>query len=511
MLSSLWIGIVAWNGMQSNGTDLFEAHGLEKALLELHRLMLVQADASKAMILYPDDSSSGIMKIAAFDAHNALLGSLVRQTKGRPELLGLHGRINRLGVVDEESLRPADMEIVEALAAENTNQARLIYRTRYYPARARYERILGEATAEAKLVAQAAAGGAIAKNSRSLQMIGLALVCGIGFTMTGLVWLLRHRVIEPLRQIRKIALAAAIGESAVASGKTDGTEVGRTVAVVHRLHAFTCEMFGMLAAEAIQLKEQCVHFQGVSDSLADGVDHAADRSCSISAARDEMAQSIREASEYLTSISSSIEGLAGNAQESARMAAIAQSLSHNTHSAVSRLKRSTAAIDEIAEMIARVAFETNILALNAAIEATHYGDAGAGFGVIARQIKILAEKSKSATEQISVHVAHVGTDVKETVSGIEEITQILDRMAAIADEVAIEVKGQIKVTRDLDQSVAMLAGSSHGIAESLQQMVMAVDGAHHDANRARELAGAVGATSSHLGKVLQGLIAPAAT
>lgn len=80
-------------------------------------------------------------------------------------------------------------------------------------------------------------------------------------------------------------------------------------------------------------------------------------------------------------------------------------------------------IGAIVETIDQIAEQTNMLALNAAIEAAHAGEHGKGFGVVADEVRKLAERSSTATREISDLIHWVRAGVAEAVLAMEKSYQ----------------------------------------------------------------------------------------
>ena len=78
----------------------------------------------------------------------------------------------------------------------------------------------------------------------------------------------------------------------------------------------------------------------------------------------------------------------------------AESILASSH-AMEILRGQSVEIDAMVETIRQIADQTNLLALNAAIEAARAGEQGRGFSVVADEVRKLAERTKSATQQIS--------------------------------------------------------------------------------------------------------------
>ena len=84
-------------------------------------------------------------------------------------------------------------------------------------------------------------------------------------------------------------------------------------------------------------------------------------------------------------------------------------------------------ITKIAEQLNSISFNTSILSLNASVEATRAGDAGAGFGVVASEMRKLSNNSNMFSEQVSDVVNDLLTQVGETAE------QFIDSTKALAE------------------------------------------------------------------------------
>ena len=121
--------------------------------------------------------------------------------------------------------------------------------------------------------------------------------------------------------------------------------------------------------------------------------------------------------------------------------------------------KSVESMKEVAEkikVINDIAFQTNILALNAAVEASHAGDAGKGFSVVATEVKKLAEKSKlaaNAIEEVSDQVLNV---TKKAGSQFEDIVEEANITAGLIKEIAANSLEQNTNIQQVNDSVQSL-------------------------------------------------------
>jgi PAS domain S-box-containing protein len=100
--------------------------------------------------------------------------------------------------------------------------------------------------------------------------------------------------------------------------------------------------------------------------------------------------------------------------------------------AIGKLAAMSAEIGGIVETITGIAAQTNLLALNGAIEAARAGDHGRGFGVVAEEVRKLAEGSKAAAETISSLIRDIQRETEVTVEVVERASRLTPRAAATA-------------------------------------------------------------------------------
>jgi methyl-accepting chemotaxis protein len=151
------------------------------------------------------------------------------------------------------------------------------------------------------------------------------------------------------------------------------------------------------------------------------------------------------------------KAIAESARQSADQGASAVS---SLNVAMAELKASNTEVAKIVKSIDEIAFQTNILALNAAVEAARAGEAGAGFAVVAEEVRNLAQRSAQAA--------------KETADKIEHALTKSGDGARISSEVNASLNGIIEQVRKLDTIVNEIANASKEQSKGIAQVNDAV-------------------------------------
>ena len=193
---------------------------------------------------------------------------------------------------------------------------------------------------------------------------------------------------------------------------------------------------GILSSVATDMFGKASGFTETSTQLADGSSQQAASLEETSASLEEMASMTKRNAEA-ANIAKQIAGETRAAVENGAAGM------HRMTTAMAGIKTSSGEISKIIKTIDEIAFQTNILALNAAVEAARAGEAGAGFAVVAEEVRALAQRSATAAKETAdkIEVALVKSDegASTSLEVADMLTQIVDRvrkMDALVGEIA---------------------------------------------------------------------------
>ena len=275
-------------------------------------------------------------------------------------------------------------------------------------------------------------------------------------------------------------LAAGVG-SLLAAMRGNITEIGRTA--------------DLLGTAAHELTSR-------SQGMGASAEQTSARAANASSASNQVSASIGAVASGAEELSASIRDIAHRAAAAAEVAQRAVTVVESSTAVVAGLGASSAEIGEVVQVISTIASQTNLLALNASIEASRAGDAGAGFAVVAHEVKALARETASSTTEISGLVDAIQRGTHDAVAAIGQITGIIGEIDAIQRAIADAVEEQTATTTAMARSVSEVADGATEIARDVTEVAEAADSTRADARISLEAATSLADTSEELRSLL---------
>jgi|GEM_PF-1576812 methyl-accepting chemotaxis protein len=211
-----------------------------------------------------------------------------------------------------------------------------------------------------------------------------------------------------------------------------------------------------------QIKKLLTQIKGNAKQTSNSSSQLAATSQSLAEGASEQAATVEETSASLEEISSMIQNNRDNTVEANKLGTKTTSLVKDANEQMVHLIKSMDAISassdetqKIIKTIEEIAFQTNLLALNAAVEAARAGEAGAGFAVVAEEVRNLALRASDAAKETAKMIDESSTSIEEgkiqatsVNKAFLQVQEIADKISHIIEEVAA---GSIEQSQGIDQ------------------------------------------------------------
>ncbi len=248
-----------------------------------------------------------------------------------------------------------------------------------------------------------------------------------------------------------------------------------------------------------RLKEVNAEIDGASQVIAETTDGIASQMEQVSSGARAQTSKVSQSVEAMGQVKVRIDEVAENASQASQLAtearekarqgasvvsnavdaiSVVQSLSGELRQSVSSLGDQANSIGRVINVISDIADQTNLLALNAAIEAARAGDAGRGFAVVADEVRKLAEKTMSATKEVSQAVEQIQDGVGNNIEGMEKATDAIQHAAILATESGESLEGIVPLVEASSEQISLIAHAGEElivINDTVNQNIQEVD------------------------------------
>ncbi len=229
--------------------------------------------------------------------------------------------------------------------------------------------------------------------------------------------------------------------------------------------------------------------QVAGDQINSASDQVADSSQNLSQGATETAAALEEISSSMTQMASQTTASAESANLANRLAHEASDAAqkggvqmNNMVAAMAEINESGQNIKKIIKVIDEIAFQTNLLALNAAVEAARAGQHGKGFAVVAEEVRNLAARSAKAASETaeliegSVEKTRNGTQMAEqTSTGLKEIVSTITKVTDLVAEIAAASSEQAQGIKQVNQGLVHVDQAVQGNTATSEESAAAAE------------------------------------
>ena len=216
-----------------------------------------------------------------------------------------------------------------------------------------------------------------------------------------------------------------------------------------------------------------------------GAAESASRLSEAATAMNEMNATVQEVARNAGSASAASAETREKAEAGAR---VVEKTVHNieeVHQLSLTLKEDMTQLNEHAQDITRImgvisdiADQTNLLALNAAIEAARAGEAGRGFAVVADEVRKLAEKTMSSTNDVGNAIKAIQESTAKSMSGVDNAVERIGEATELANQsgqALQEIVATVEATGDQVNAIATASEEQSAASEEINQSIVQVN------------------------------------
>jgi len=223
---------------------------------------------------------------------------------------------------------------------------------------------------------------------------------------------------------------------------------------------------------------------GAAGQVASASRQIASRTAQQAAAVEQTSASLEQLQSYCQQSKSSARHIRQLMEEAGQVVQQGDRQMSEMNATIQEIYRSSHDVGKIMNSIEEIAFQTNILALNAAVEAARAGEAGAGFSVVAHEVRSLAQRCSHAAQETAELISRSLTRSEQGAANSSKLTEALaaivakiEQVNSVVSEITESVESQTESISQINTAVAQLnqvaqsqAASSGEAATAAEQL-----------------------------------------
>ncbi len=330
------------------------------------------------------------------------------------------------------------------------------------------------------LAARSQAAETSARWSLNSVRFGMPLAISL-LALIGLV--LNRQITRPLNRVSKVAQKVADGDltQSLEIDRKETTEVGQLLSAFQNMTKGLNSLITQAQRSGIQISTSTTQIAAAGRQLEATVNEQFASIHEVNATSRQISATAGELAKAMDAVAATAHKTTESASSSQanldKIQGAMQNLMLSTNSFSSKLKvmdEKANNINNVVTTITKVADQTNLLSLNAAIEAEKAGEYGAGFAVVAREIRRLADQSAVATLEIEQMVKEMQGSVSGGVMEVDKFSRDVGRYVEEVGNVSTQIAAFIQTVQGLTPRFSMVSQSMDEQYRGAEQISTAI-------------------------------------